>query len=100
MTPKKLIQKLHLVLGFTSGLVVLVVSQTGSLLVFEHELEEAVAHDRFFVQSPGKARLPADALLARVRAAYPGRWVAGLRWTQVPERRSGPNWTSRVPPFS
>ncbi len=78
MTPKKLIQKLHLVLGFASGLVVLVVSLTGSLLVFEHELEEAVAHDRFFVERPGAQRLPVDVLLAGVRAAYPGRRVGGF----------------------
>jgi uncharacterized iron-regulated membrane protein len=78
MTPKNFIQKLHLVLGFASGLVVLVVSLTGSLLVFEHELEEAVAHDRFFVERPGTRRLPADALLAGVRAAYPGRPVGGF----------------------
>jgi uncharacterized iron-regulated membrane protein len=78
MTPKKLIQKLHLVLGFASGLVVLVVSLTGSLLVFEHELEEAVAHERFFVERPGTHRLPVDALLAEVRAAYPGRRVGGF----------------------
>jgi uncharacterized iron-regulated membrane protein len=78
MTPKKLIQKLHLVLGFASGLVVLVVSLTGSLLVFEHELEEAVAHERFFVERPGTHRLPVDALLAGVRTAYPGRRVGGF----------------------
>jgi uncharacterized iron-regulated membrane protein len=86
MTPKKLIQKLHLVLGFASGLVVLVVSLTGSLLVFEHELEEAVAYDRFFVQSPGTGRLPADALLARVRAAYPGRRVSGFEMDANPRK--------------
>jgi uncharacterized iron-regulated membrane protein len=86
MTPKKLIQKLHLVLGLASGLVVLVVSLTGSLLVFEHELEEAVAHERFFVERPGTRRLPVDALLAEVRAAYPGRRVGSFEIDEDPRK--------------
>ena len=105
MTPKKRTQKLHLVLGFASGLVVLVVSLTGSLLVFEHELEEAVAHERFFVESPGAQRLPADALLARVRDAYPGRRVGGFEMDYDPRKTvrvqlEEPRTTVFVNPYS
>lgn len=105
MTPKKFIQKLHLVLGFASGVVVLIVSLTGSLLVFEHELEEAVAHERFFVESPGVQRLPADALLARVRDAYPGRRVGGFELDADPRKTvrvqlEEPRTTVFVNPYS
>lgn len=58
MTFKKLIGKLHLWLGLASGLVVLVVSLTGCLYVFQRELFE-VAHRRaLFVAPPAASAKP------------------------------------------
>lgn len=66
---KKLIGKLHLWLGLASGLVVLVVAATGSLLVFEKELDEWAHHDFYFVDVPSNAqRLPLDSLLHQAAA--------------------------------
>lgn len=66
---KKIIGKLHLWLGLASGLVVLIVAGTGSLLVFEKELDEWAHHDFYFVYVPSNTqRLPMDSLLHHAAA--------------------------------
>lgn len=70
MTLKQVFGKLHLWLGLASGLVVLVVAATGSLLVFEDELDEWANHDFYFVNVPPNAqRLTLDSM-AGTAAAY------------------------------
>jgi uncharacterized iron-regulated membrane protein len=70
MTVKKLIGQLHLWLGLASGLVVMVVAATGSLLVFEKELDEWAHQDFYFVADPAiDAHIPLDSLVHNV-AAY------------------------------
>jgi uncharacterized iron-regulated membrane protein len=44
--------QLHLWLGLASGIVVLIVSITGCLFVFQKEISEAVYKDRYFVTPP------------------------------------------------
>lgn len=69
MTLKKLIGQLHLWLGLASGLVVLAVAGTGSLLVFEKELDEWAHHDFFYVTAPDVRGLSLDNLTQNA-AAY------------------------------
>ncbi|MBN9379655.1 MAG: PepSY domain-containing protein [Chitinophagaceae bacterium] len=52
-TIKYLIGQLHLWLGLASGIVVLIVSITGCLFVFQKEISEAVWKDKYFVTPPG-----------------------------------------------
>lgn len=69
MTAKKLIGQLHLWLGIASGLVVIVVALTGSILVFEDEIDEWANKDFFFVEVPANTqRLPLDHLLQQAKA--------------------------------
>lgn len=69
---KKLIGWLHLWLGLASGLVVIVVALSGSLLVFEDELEHLLEPSLFSVQAPtGTPRMSLDALAAMVKDQYP-----------------------------
>lgn len=63
---KKIIRFIHLWLGLASGLVVLIVTLTGSILVFEKEIDEWVNKDFFFVK-PAGTRLSVDSLLATAR---------------------------------
>src|SRR5688572_28835853 len=63
---KKMRGFLHLWLGLASGLVVLIVTLTGSILVFEKEIDEWVHKDFFFVKPAGQ-RLSVDSLLASVK---------------------------------
>lgn len=70
---KKILGWLHLWLGIVSGMVVLIVALTGTLLVFEEELEHTFHSSFFFVDIPADAvRLPLDELVATVQAKHPG----------------------------
>lgn len=65
---KKIIGQLHLWGGLAAGLVVLVVALTGSILVFEKEIDEAVHHDFYFAKLPANAsRLPLDSLMTTAK---------------------------------
>jgi uncharacterized iron-regulated membrane protein len=70
---KKVLGWLHLWLGIVSGIVVLIVALTGTLLVFEEELEHTFHSSFFFVDTSANAvRLPLDQLVATVQEKHPG----------------------------
>ncbi|HYG61641.1 MAG TPA: PepSY-associated TM helix domain-containing protein [Thermoanaerobaculia bacterium] len=63
---------IHLALGLTAGLVILVMSVTGVLLMYERQITEwADRGYRAAPPSPGAERLPVETLLSRVLAARP-----------------------------
>jgi uncharacterized iron-regulated membrane protein len=66
-TLKYYIGQLHLWLGLASGLVVLIVSVTGCLFVFQKEIIEAAHHDRYYVQPQGRT-LPLAELRQKAQA--------------------------------
>ncbi|PWV54389.1 PepSY domain-containing protein [Chitinophaga sp. S165] len=69
---KKVFGWLHLWLGIASGLVVLIVAGTGSLLVFEDELEHVFMRSFFYVEVPANtAKQPLDNLTAYVQRENP-----------------------------
>jgi uncharacterized iron-regulated membrane protein len=68
---KKIIGWLHLWLGIASGLVVLVVALTGTLLVFEDELEHLFQPSLYYVQ-PQASKVPVATLAATAKAKHPG----------------------------
>jgi uncharacterized iron-regulated membrane protein len=69
---KKIIGWLHLWLGIISGSVVLVVALTGSILVFEDELEHLFQPSLYYVQVPaGAEKIPLAVLTADVKKSYP-----------------------------
>lgn len=79
-TFKKLIGQVHLWLGLASGLVVLVVALSGSVLVFEDELEPVIYHKQMVVEVEHHApRLPVDTLIAIARQVYPKTPVRQVR---------------------
>ncbi len=52
---KKVIGKIHLWLGLTSGLIVFIISITGCIYVFEQELKSVVYKDRQVIEVPDRA---------------------------------------------
>lgn len=69
---KKIIGWLHLWLGIVSGSVVLVVALSGSLLVFEDELDHLFQPSLYYVQVPASAeKVPVAVLAADVKNRYP-----------------------------
>lgn len=78
-TFKKIASQLHLWLGVSSGLVVFIVALTGSILVFEEELEPVIYPEFHVVEVPkGQSLLPIDNLRATVANAYPKQRIARI----------------------
>ena len=68
MRTKKLVRKIHLYLGLTSGMVVFVISVTGCIYVFEKELRSLIYQDRLYVKVPDRpVRIPAENLLVKAK---------------------------------
>jgi uncharacterized iron-regulated membrane protein len=73
---KSLIGWLHLYLGLTAGIVVIVVALTGGLLAFEDELEPVLFKHRHMVEASSAQRLPVDSLINIAQQAIPGKKVS------------------------
>ncbi|AWM34456.1 PepSY-associated TM helix domain-containing protein [Hymenobacter nivis] len=72
MTLKQAIGKLHLWLGLGSGLVVLVVSLTGTIFTFQDEIRDAIEPWRLVAAPAHGALLPPSRLHAATVAQHPG----------------------------
>ena len=71
MTFKKLVGKIHLWLGLTSGIVVFILGVTGCIYVFEDEIKSVVYKDRLFADVPPSPQLPLAQLYAKARMSIP-----------------------------
>ncbi|MGI4884903.1 MAG: PepSY-associated TM helix domain-containing protein [Janthinobacterium lividum] len=83
---KVFFRRIHLYLGLASGLFLVVVCLTGSLLVFEQELEHLWHPARYFVAPAGGPRLSLAQLAAAVRAAKPKANVSSFKIYADPAR--------------
>jgi uncharacterized iron-regulated membrane protein len=62
----------HLTAGLVAGIVILIMSVTGTLLTFQQSVLKVIERSQRFVEVPaGAGRLDVDVLLARVRQAVP-----------------------------
>lgn len=77
MSFKKIILKLHLVLGLSSGLVVLILGITGCILAFELEIRN-ITEPYKFVKAENKAYLPPSILKDIAREHLVSKKVVGL----------------------
>jgi len=78
-TFKKIASQLHLWLGVFSGLVVFIVAFTGSILVFEEELEPVIYRKFHVVEAPKDlSPIPLDNLRAAVASAYPKQRITRI----------------------
>lgn len=74
---RKFFNDVHLWLGLTSGIIVVVVCLTGTIYTYNTELREMAAPHLHKVDIPaGKQRLPADSLAVAVAGAAGGRVTA------------------------
>ncbi|MCC9168940.1 PepSY-associated TM helix domain-containing protein [Pontibacter harenae] len=81
MTFKKTIGKLHLWLGFASGLLVLFLSITGCILAFQREIEDVTQPYRFVEQQELPA-LPPSKLKEIADAQLPGKHAHSVGYTK------------------
>ena len=76
---------IHLIAGAIAGVVILVMSVTGTLLTFQQSVLQVVERSQRFVTAPpGATRLDVDALLQRVRAAFPDALATTVTLTGDP----------------
>lgn len=85
---KKLFTKVHLWLGLVSGLVVLVVSLTGCIYVFEEELRSIYPKYRFVnYETDNAQKLSIGAIIEGASIAYPDKEIQQIRWYQDPQKK-------------
>ena len=85
---------LHLWVGLAAGLFLIVISVSGSALVFESDIDRALNRSTSFV-TPGAQPLPIETLVARVQASRPGDQVTGVGIANQPDRVYGFSLRSR-----
>ncbi|AWM33718.1 PepSY-associated TM helix domain-containing protein [Hymenobacter nivis] len=83
---KVFFRRIHLYLGLASGLFLVMVCLTGSLLVFEQELEHLWHPARYYVAAAGAPRLLLAQLTAAVQAAKPKAQVSSFKIYADPTR--------------
>lgn len=68
---RKTAYQLHLWLGLTSGLIVVIMAVTGCILAFEKELKHAIHPEKYFVKTVKKEKLPFSVLKLKAEQALP-----------------------------
>ncbi|MBL1221043.1 PepSY domain-containing protein [Chryseobacterium sp. L7] len=68
---RKTAYQLHLWLGLTSGLIVVIMAVTGCILAFEKELKHAIHPEKYFVKTIKKEKLPFSVLKLKAEQALP-----------------------------
>jgi len=84
MTVKKVIGKIHLWLGFTSGLLVFIIAITGCIYAFQSEIQNMTQSFRFVERQP-KEFLPPSVLKAAAEAELPNKHIHAVQYLG-PER--------------
>lgn len=68
---RKIAYQLHLWLGLTSGLIVVIMAATGCILAFEEELKHSVHPNRYYVENIGRNKLSLAELTEKAEKALP-----------------------------
>ncbi|SFF08823.1 PepSY-associated TM helix domain-containing protein [Thermoflexibacter ruber] len=82
---KKIINKVHLILGLTSGLVVFIVSLTGCLYVFEEEIRNLTQAKYLYVIPENKEKINVSQAISIVEKHFPKEKITQVRWKTAPE---------------
>ena len=84
MKLRRVIFNLHLYIGLAAGLFLVLSGLTGSMVVFRDEIE-ALAHPELMETAVGEKRIPVQAVLDRVKGAYPQDKPLYLRMPRTPQ---------------
>jgi len=68
---RKIAYQLHLWLGLTSGLIVVIMAASGCILAFEEELKHRVHPSRYYVENIGRQKLSLSELTEKAEKALP-----------------------------
>ncbi|WP_373081033.1 PepSY-associated TM helix domain-containing protein [Zhongshania sp.] len=98
----KILFKIHRLLALLICVPLLLISVSGSILVFKHELDALLMPERVRVAAHNSERLPLDVLLQAVNKLYPNVEVTGWQMFADPQRadlvyvmaHGGSTWSS------
>jgi len=79
---KDIIRQVHLYLGLTSGIIMVIVALTGSMLVFEEESRELFQHSYYHVAQVGEQRVPLQQMRDTFKAHYPKEKINSIRFKE------------------
>jgi uncharacterized iron-regulated membrane protein len=68
---RKIAYQLHVWLGLTSGLIIVIIAATGCILAFEDELKQLIHPQRYFVEKIEQKKLPLSELTLKAEKALP-----------------------------
>lgn len=82
---RKLIFNVHLWVGFTAGLLLVLAGLTGSVLVFDEEIDAAL-NPRLLRVSPAAERVSLQRVVTEVAAAYPDHPISYVRMPRAADQ--------------
>ena len=85
-------RRIHLYLGLSAGLVILVCCLTGALLVFEKDLMMATNKQRYYVDE-WPVKISADQLVKKVKDSFQGAKINSVKIYEDPKRSAEINIT-------
>jgi uncharacterized iron-regulated membrane protein len=83
---KSFFRSIHLYLALASGLFIMTACFTGSILVFEKELQQAFYPDRYFSNAVKEVQMPIDSILNGLHRSHPDIKVASVKIFTDPKR--------------
>lgn len=86
MKIRKIINKLHLIVGLGSGVVVLIVALTGCVWAFEEEIRYFTQREQLFVTARLATRVPVSRVMDAVKAGEPSVKINQIRLFGEPTR--------------
>ena len=75
---KKLLFKIHLILGLTAGVILLIIGLTGAILSFQTEIINSINKDSYIVEVQDSQRLSTKELLEKFQEKLPSSKINAL----------------------
>lgn len=82
---KKLLFKIHLILGLTAGVVLLIIGLTGAILSFETEILNSINKNSYVVEAKNSTKLSTKDLLEKFQEKLPNSKINALTFYQDEE---------------
>ncbi|MBC8153169.1 MAG: PepSY domain-containing protein [Bacteroidetes bacterium] len=86
MRVRKIINKLHLIVGLGSGVVVVIVALTGCVWAFEEEIRYFTQREQLFVTVQSAPRIPVSQVMDAVKTGVPSVKISQIRLFGEPTR--------------
>lgn len=83
---KRIVAWLHLWPSLVSGIIILFVCLTGTIIVYADEIMDWTAGDAKYIENVGKERISSDEIIDHLKSEYPGFMVSEFVFFKNPKR--------------